>query len=58
VLDPIGALHTALYWFGVIGWVAVGVGVVYLLGNSLLKGWSHGADETHHPALASDHGEP
>jgi POT family proton-dependent oligopeptide transporter len=58
VLDPAGALHTALYWFGVIGWVAVGVGVVFLLLNQLLKGWSHGVDEVTHSALATDQGQP
>jgi POT family proton-dependent oligopeptide transporter len=59
VLDPAGALHTSLYWFGVIGWVAVGVGVVFLLANQWLKGWSHGAnDAANHPAIATDHGEP
>ncbi len=58
VLNPAGALHTALYWFGVVGWVAVGVGVLFLALNQVLKGWSHGVDEIHHPVLAVDHGEP
>jgi POT family proton-dependent oligopeptide transporter len=59
VLDPAGALHTSLYWFGVIGWTAVGVGVVFLAVNQWLKKWSHGVnDAANHPALATDHGEP
>jgi POT family proton-dependent oligopeptide transporter len=59
VLDPAGALHTSLYWFGVIGWVAIGVGAVFLLANQRLKRWSHGVNNSaSHPVLASDHGEP
>ena len=59
VLDPAGALHTSLYWFGVIGWVAIGVGAVFLLVNPWLKKWSHGVNNpSSHPVLASDHGEP
>jgi POT family proton-dependent oligopeptide transporter len=59
VLDPAGALHTSLYWFGVIGWAAIGVGVLFLAANPWLKRWSHGVnDAARHPVLASDHGEP
>ena len=60
VLDPAGALHTSLYWFGVIGWTAVGVGVVFLLVNQSLKRLSHGVNDpaAPHPVLATDHGEP
>jgi POT family proton-dependent oligopeptide transporter len=51
VLDPGGALHTATYWFGVIGWTAVGVGVVYLGLSPWLKRWAHGVnDPANHPA--------
>jgi POT family proton-dependent oligopeptide transporter len=59
VLDPAGALHTSLYWFGVIGWAAIGVGVLFLVVNPWLKRWSHGVNDAgRHPVLASDHGEP
>ncbi len=59
VLDRHASLITANYWFTVIGWVAIGVGVVYLILGPFLKRWSNGVNEAaNHPALATDHGEP
>ena len=59
VLDRHASLVTADRVFSLIGWVAVGIGVIYLLLGPWLKHWSHGAnDAANHPALASDHGEP
>ena len=60
MLDPAGALHTSLYWFGGdrLGW-RWAWGIVFLLVNQWLKSWSHGAnDAANHPTLATDHGEP
>ena len=57
VLDPKGSLATANFWFSWIGWIAVGVGVFYLLVGPFLKKWSHGVnDPANHPAVASDKG--
>jgi POT family proton-dependent oligopeptide transporter len=51
VLDPKGSLATANYWFSWIGWIAVGVGVLYLVLGPWLKRWSHGVnDPANHPA--------
>jgi POT family proton-dependent oligopeptide transporter len=59
VLDPHASLITSNYWFSVIGWVAVGVGVVYLILGPFLKKWSNGVNEAaNHPAIASDQGQP
>jgi POT family proton-dependent oligopeptide transporter len=41
VLDPKGALETSTHVFGMIGWTAVGFGVVFLLATPFLKRWAH-----------------
>jgi POT family proton-dependent oligopeptide transporter len=59
VLDPHASLITSNYWFSIIGWIAVGVGVVYLVLGPFIKRWANGVnDPAAHPALATDHGEP
>jgi len=59
VLDHHASLVVANYWFSVIGWVAVGVGVLFLILGPFLKKWSNGAnDAANHLALATDQGEP
>jgi POT family proton-dependent oligopeptide transporter len=59
VLDRHASLVAANHIFSIIGWVAVGVGVLYLALGPFLKHWSHGVnDAAHHPALATDRGEP
>jgi proton-dependent oligopeptide transporter, POT family len=50
VLDPQGALATSLDGFGKLGWWGVGIGVAFILISFLIKGWSHGANDTgNHP---------
>jgi len=59
VLDRHASLVAANHIFSIIGWVAVGVGVLYLALGPWLKRWSNGVnDAANHPALATDHGEP
>jgi len=59
VLDRHASLLAANHIFSIIGWVAVAVGVLYLLLGPWLKRWSNGVnDASNHPALATDHGEP
>jgi POT family proton-dependent oligopeptide transporter len=59
VLDPHASLLTSNYWFNLIGWIAVGVGVIYLLLGPFLKKWSNGAnDAANHPVIATDQGQP
>ena len=41
VLDPALALQTSLKVFGVIGWVAVGIGGAFLLLAPLIRHWAH-----------------
>jgi len=52
VLDPKGALETSLGGFHWLGWVGVGLGVVFVLLSFLIKHWAHGANE------ASGHATP
>ena len=47
VLDPHAALATSIRVFNILGWGALGVGVVFLGLSPLLKRWSNGSDETH-----------
>jgi proton-dependent oligopeptide transporter, POT family len=47
VLDPRAALATSLHVFGVIGWTAVGAGVLFLALSPVLKRWAHGASDSH-----------
>jgi len=55
VLDRHASLLAANHIFSIIGWVAVGVGVVYLLLGPVLKRWSNGANEAAiPPALAAE----
>ena len=50
VLDPQGALATSLDGFGKLGWWGVGIGVAFILISFLIKGWSHGANDSgNHP---------
>ena len=59
VLDRHASLITANTTFSIIGWVAVAVGVLFLVLGPFLKKWSNGVNEAaNHPVLASDHGEP
>ena len=46
VLDPHAALATSIRVFNILGWGALGVGVVFLGLSPLLKRWSNGSDET------------
>lgn len=56
VLDPKGALATSTHVFGMIGWTAVGFGVVFLLATPWLKRWAHRVPTTvaepEHPGLS------
>jgi proton-dependent oligopeptide transporter, POT family len=47
VLDPRAALANSLHVFGVIGWAAVGAGVLFFALSPLLKRWAHGASDSH-----------
>jgi len=59
VLDHHASLVASNTMFSIIGWVAVGVGVLFLVLGPFLKKWSNGAnDAANHPTLATDHGEP
>ena len=59
VLDRHASLLTSNFWFSWIGWIAVGVGVVYLILGPFLKKWSNGVnDAANHPAIATDQGQP
>ncbi len=46
VLDPAAALATSLEVFNVIGLIAIGIGVLFLVLSPWLKKWSHGSDDT------------
>ncbi len=46
VLDPALALSTSLKVFNVIGLIAIGIGVLFLVLSPWLKKWSHGSDDT------------
>jgi POT family proton-dependent oligopeptide transporter len=46
VLDPRDALHAALRVFTFLGWLGVGVGIIFLLASPFLRHWSHGADDS------------
>ena len=59
VLDHHASLLASNHIFTIIGWVAVAVGVLFLVLGPILKTWSNGANNaTSHPVLATDHGEP
>ncbi len=61
VLDPGAALHTYLSTFQWIGYVGVGVGVVFVILSPFLKRLAHGAGTVsgdHHPVIATDQGQP
>ena len=47
VLDPRAALASSLHVFTVIGWAAVGFGVVFLALSPLMKRWAHGASDSY-----------
>jgi POT family proton-dependent oligopeptide transporter len=47
VLDPAKALATYAHTFLIIGAWGVAAGVVFLALSPWLKGWAHGADDTH-----------
>ena len=50
VLDPQGALTTSLNGFNTLGQWGVGIGVAFILISFLIKGWSHGANDSgNHP---------
>ena len=50
VLDPQGALTTSLNGFNTLGQWGVGIGVGFILISFLIKGWSHGANDSgNHP---------
>jgi proton-dependent oligopeptide transporter, POT family len=46
VLDPVLALKTSIRVFQIIGWVAVGFGVAFLLAAPFIKGWAHAVHES------------
>lgn len=46
VLDPAAALATSLKVFNIIGLVAIGIGILFLILSPWLKKWSHGSDLT------------
>ncbi|HEV2363222.1 MAG TPA: oligopeptide:H+ symporter [Caulobacteraceae bacterium] len=52
VLDPAAALASALRVFSAIGWAGIASGAVFLAISPLIKGWAHGADDTHAPDAA------
>jgi POT family proton-dependent oligopeptide transporter len=54
VLDPAAALRTSIGVFQTIGWIAVGVGVVFLAISPLLKRWAHGLNDSGPPAAELD----
>lgn len=59
VLDRHASLVASNGVFSIIGWISVGVGVLYLVLGPWLKKWSNGVnDAANHPALATDQGEP
>ncbi|MBS0410511.1 MAG: peptide MFS transporter, partial [Proteobacteria bacterium] len=47
VLDPAKALATYTQVFAMIGWAGLAAGVLMLVLSPLLKGWAHGASDTH-----------
>jgi POT family proton-dependent oligopeptide transporter len=50
VLDPAAALAKSLTVFNWIGGIAMVIGLGFLALAPILKGWSHGSDETDHHA--------
>jgi POT family proton-dependent oligopeptide transporter len=50
VLDPAAALAKSLTVFNWIGGIAMAIGLAFLALAPILKGWSHGSDETDHHA--------
>jgi POT family proton-dependent oligopeptide transporter len=59
VLDRHASLLAANHIFSIIGWVAIGAGVLYLVLGPWLKHWSNGVnDAASHPALVGVQGEP
>ncbi len=49
VLDPALALKTSLGVFGVIGWVSVGFGVLFLGLSPFIRRWAHAVKDPGHP---------
>ena len=45
VLDPGKSLATSNHIFTIIGWVAVGIGVVFIVVSPWLKRWAHGVND-------------
>jgi POT family proton-dependent oligopeptide transporter len=45
VLNPKLALDTSVHIFGLIGWTAVGVGILFFVLSPILKHWAHGAND-------------
>ena len=45
VLDPAKALATSLHVYGVIGWLTVGTGVLFLAVSPFLAKWAHGVGD-------------
>ena len=50
VLDPAKALATSSHVFEIVGWVAAGAGVLFLLASPKLKTWAHGVNDPAPPA--------
>ena len=45
VLDPAKSLATSNHVFLVIGWIAVGIGLLFMASSSRLKRWAHGVND-------------
>jgi len=52
VLNPAAAMTQSLLVFKVIGLVAIGIGVLFLVLAPFLKKWSHGSDDTNAAPIA------
>ncbi len=55
VLDPAKSLATSNGVFVVIGWVAVGIGVVFIASSPWLKRWAHGVNDPLSHAMPEPH---
>ncbi|MDP3658840.1 peptide MFS transporter [Phenylobacterium sp.] len=47
VLDPAAALASSVKVFAMLGWWGMGFGVAFIVLSFFIKGWSHGANDTH-----------
>jgi POT family proton-dependent oligopeptide transporter len=52
VLNPAAAMTQSLLVFKIIGLVAIGIGVLFLVLAPFLKKWSHGSDDTNTAPIA------